>query len=226
MMDIQATGGWKAVHRGGHIGILELSEAPNNQPTTELDGLKRQVESRIRAMYAAVSRREILALPVMAAYDAYYRKFKKTYHVLLQLESIAHKGRNLPEVSPLVDACFLTEVETFVLTASHDVDKLEGRILLDTSVEGDRMVQMNGQDRELYPGDMIMRDDGGVCCSIIYGQDNRSPVSATTSKVLYVAYAPPGIGADTVSGHLRKIEEVVRMSSKAVKEEQCRVFSA
>ena len=226
MLNVETTEAWVAAHRGGSIGILELSGAVNDRASPELDGLKRQVESRIRASYSNVSRQELLALPVMAAYDRYYKRFKKTYHVQLQLESIALKGKSLPNVSPLVDACFLTEVETFVLTASHDVAKLEGRILLDVSLEGDRIVQMNGQTKELYPGDMIMRDDRGVCCSIIYGQDNRSPVSTTTSQVLYVAYAPPGVGAEAVATHLHKIEEAVRLFSPGIKEEQRKVFSA
>jgi hypothetical protein len=42
--------------------------------------------------------------------------------------------------------------------------------------------------------------------SIIYGQDNRSPVSAETTHVLYVAYAPPGVPADAVEAQLSEIE--------------------
>lgn len=38
-----------------------------------------------------------------------------------------------------------------------------------------------------------MRDTGGVCCTIFYGQDSRSPISAGTTHALYVAYAPAGI---------------------------------
>jgi len=45
--------------------------------------------------------------------------------VQLQVESIVSKGKSLPNVTPLVDANFVAEVETLVLTAGHDVAKLQ-----------------------------------------------------------------------------------------------------
>jgi DNA/RNA-binding domain of Phe-tRNA-synthetase-like protein len=65
-----------------------------------------------------------------------------------------------------------------------------------------------------------------VCCSIIYGQDDRSAISSETSHVLYVAYAPAGVPAEAVDAQLRKIEENVRLFSPAVVVEQHRVLSA
>jgi DNA/RNA-binding domain of Phe-tRNA-synthetase-like protein len=162
----------------------------------------------------------------MAAYVRYYRGFSKTYHVQLQVESIALKGKNLPDVSPLVDANFVAEVETLVLTAGHDVAKLRGVVSIDVARDGDQMTQMNGTLKPIPAGDMIMRDADGVCCSIIYGQDNRSPVSSATSHVLYVAYAPAGVPAETVDAQLRSLEENVRLFSPAAVVEQHRLLSA
>lgn len=149
----------------------------------------------------------------MLAYERYYKRFNKTYHVLLQFESIVLKGRNLPNVCPLVDANFIAEVETLVLTAGHDVAKLYGSILIDVSREGDHITQMKGASKAIRAGDMIMRDANGVCCSIIYGQDDRSPISSETSRVLYVAYAPAGVPSETVDAQLRRIEENIRLFS-------------
>ena len=42
----------------------------------------------------------------------------------LQLESIVLKAKSLPDVSPAVDANFMAEVETLILTAGHDVEML------------------------------------------------------------------------------------------------------
>jgi hypothetical protein len=60
---------------------------------------------------------------------------------------------------------------------------------------------------------MIMRDAHGICCSVIYGQDNCSLISPETSCVLYVAYAPTGISWGTVDTQLRKIEDNIRLFS-------------
>ena len=85
---------------------------------------------------------------------------------------------------------------------------------------------MNGMAKALYAGDMIMRDAGGVACCILYGQDNRSPISPATSHVLYVAYAPTGVGAAAVEAQLRAIEENVRLFCPAPTMEQRRVIAA
>jgi DNA/RNA-binding domain of Phe-tRNA-synthetase-like protein len=191
-----------------------------------LNRRKLETEARLRERYQGFARPDFLSLFVMSAYEQYYKKFQKTYHVLLQVESIVLKGKNLPDVSPLVDSNFMAEVETFVLTAGHDVAQLQGPVLIDVAREGDQMTQMNGAPKAIPAGDMIMRDANGLCCSILYGQDNRSPISSETSRVLYVAYAPAGVPADVVDAQLRKIEENVRLFSPMAIVEQHRLLQA
>jgi len=226
MLSITATDAWRKIHPGAIIGLLEISRVDNSRISTSLEERKRGTEARLREQYHDFTRKDFLALPVMAAYDRYYNRFDKTYHVLLQVESIVLKGKNLPAVSPLVDANFMAEVETLVLTAGHDVSKLQAPIIMDVSSDGDRMIQMNSSPKDIRAGDMIMKDAGGISCSIIYGQDNRSPISAETSHVLYVSYVPAGIPTENVETQLQKIEENIRLFSPAAVLEQCRVIKA
>jgi DNA/RNA-binding domain of Phe-tRNA-synthetase-like protein len=204
MVSIAATDDWRAAHPGAIIGLLELSGIDNAGTSSNLNVRKREIEARVRARYRGFARRDLLSLPVLAAYDRHYGGFNKTYHLQLQIESIILKGKNLPDVSPAVDADFMAEVETLVLTAGHDGAKLRGSIMVDVSREGDHKTQMTGQSKALRAGDMIMRDADGICCSIIYGQDERSPIAAETTRILYVAYAPDGVGAEIVEGQLRR----------------------
>lgn len=226
MVSITATHGWRAAHPGATIGLLEISAVQTGGPSADLEERKRETEARLRERYHGFGRQDFLALPVMSAYAQYYKRFNKTYHVQLQLESIVLKGKDLPEVAPLVDANFTAEVETLVLTAGHDVARLRGEICIDVSREGDQMTLMNGAPKVIYAGDMIMRDAEGICCSIIYGQDSRSPLSADSSGALYVSYAPAGVTAEAVELQLRKIEENVRVFSPAAIVEQRRLLVA
>jgi DNA/RNA-binding domain of Phe-tRNA-synthetase-like protein len=225
MLQISATGEWRAAHPGAAIGLLELSGIDTARTPARLADRKRETEALLRTRYQGFTRQAFASLPVLSAYVRYYKRFGKTYHVQLQLESIVLKGKSLPDVAPLVDANFAAEVETLVLTAGHDAAKLHGTISIDEARDGDQMTQMNGALKSLLVGDMIMRDADGICCSIIYGQD-RSPISPETSHVLYVAYAPAGVGAEAVDAQLRKIEENVRLFTPAVHVEQRRVFTA
>lgn len=220
MIIIPGSDAWKIAHPGAMIGLLELAGLENHLPCPQLNQRKRETEARLRRDYAGFSRQDFLALPVMAAYERYYKRFDKTYHVQLQVESIVLKGKNLPDVSPLVDANFTAEVSTFVLTAGHDVAWLEEPVWIDASRAGDEIMPMNGAARLIRADDMVMRDAHGVCCSILYGQDHRSPITADTRHVLYVAYAPPGVPADTVEAQLQQIEQNVRLFAPQAKVEQ------
>ena len=88
------------------------------------------------------------------------------------------------------------------------------------------MLQMSGANKDLRAGDMIMRDAEGVSCSVIYGQDGRSPIAPETSHVLYVVYAPEGVPGEQVEFHLRRVEELVFSCSPGAVREQRRLLRA
>jgi DNA/RNA-binding domain of Phe-tRNA-synthetase-like protein len=210
MLKIIASDEWKANHPGAQISLLEISGVDNSQPAPGLEKEKRAVEGRLRERYTGYSRDDFLALPVMQAYHRYYRKFGYTYHVLLQLESVVLKGKSLPNVSPLVDANFVAELETLILTAGHDVAQLELPVTIDIARKGDEITQMNGSCKEVPVGDMVMRDESGIACTILRGQDNRSLISRSTTHVLYVSYVPEGVTEEQVRAQLLALEKDVR----------------
>ena len=221
MIKVSGTAEWSAAHREAVIGLLEIAGVENMLCSPQLNQRKRETEARLRKDCAGFSRQDFLNLPVMSAYEKYYKRFDKTYHVLLQVESIVLKTKNLPDVSPLVDSNFIAEVDTFVLTAGHDVAKLDEPVVIDVSRLGDEITLMNGDTKLIRTGDMVMRDKHGVCCSILYGQDNHSPIMADTRNVLYVAYAPSGVSIEAVEDQLRKIEQNIRLfAPKAIVEQR------
>jgi len=226
MLTITATDAWKETHPGSKIGLLEISGVDNTQPALALDQEKRAIETRLREKYADFSREDFLALPVMRAYHQYYRKFGYTYHVLLQLESVALKGKSLPNVSPLVDANFAAELETLILTAGHDVALLEAPIQIDVARDEDEIIQMNGSRKGVPAEDMLMRDAQGVTCTILRGQDNRSPITKATTHVLYVSYVPARVMEEQVRVQLDGMEKYVRLFAPKCSIEQSTVIFA
>src|SRR5687768_16356370 len=120
MFQIDVSDRWHTTFPGGHDGILMVGNVDTSARATPLDQRKRAIESNLRHTFAGFSRTALLELAVLQAYRTYYKKFGKTYHVQLQLESVVHNGKSLPNVSPLVDANFAAELETLILTAGHD----------------------------------------------------------------------------------------------------------
>jgi len=176
-----------------------------------LEARKTQLTSDLRSRYASMDRAALLALPVFQAYTAYYKRFKKSYHVLLQLESLAFKGKEIPAVAALVEAMFMAELESGLLTAGHDLDRLQPPLSLDVAAGEETYTLMNGQEQTLKPGDMFIADGAGVISSIIYGPDAHTRITPATRGAVFTVYAPPGIEAAAVEAHLRLLEGAVRL---------------
>ena len=223
---IRVTDRWHTTFPGGHVGVLLVGNVDNTKRQTLLDKHKRKVEVRLREKYAGFSRAELLELETLKAYRDYYRRFGNTYHVQLQLESVVHKGKSLPNVSPLVDANFAAELETLVLTAGHDADLLTQPLTLDATQGGETFTGMNGAVKTLKPGDMMMTDAHGVICTIITGQDARTPISPSTHRALYVAYAPAGVPLEKVQAQLESIRENVLLFAPNAETELLTIYAA
>ncbi len=197
-----ASEAWHATYPGAVLGVLALGGVANPPQNPALQARKAALEQALRSRYAGQDRAALGQLPVLRAYAAYYRRFKKTYHVQLQLESVALKGRALPQAGALVEAMFMAELDDLLLTAGHDLAALARPLTLDVAAGGESYRLLRGEAQTLKAGDMFIRDGRGVISSILYGPDQRTAIAAGTHQVVFTTYAPPGIGPAAVTAHL------------------------
>ena len=210
---IEASAEWRRTFPNASVGCLHMRGVSNAERHLALDQCLLELQSELRVRYAAADRAALAGLPVVRAYQAHYRPFGQTYHVLRQLESVALKGRDA--ASPggaLVSAMFAAELSSLLLTAGHDVEALVPPLVVDCSQAGDRFVGINGQERELKPGDMLMRDGLGIISAVLNGPDQRTRLSETTTSALFVTYAPAGVSCADVQRHLQQIAANVRLT--------------
>jgi DNA/RNA-binding domain of Phe-tRNA-synthetase-like protein len=202
---------WQATYPGAVAGILALDGVVNPPQHAILEQRTVALEERLRTQFAGSTRAELRALPVLQAYDTYYRRFGQTYHVALQLESVALKGKPITRSAVLVEAMFVAELDSMLLTAGHDLAALALPIRLEIATGTERYTVMSGQEKELKAGDMYMADRQGVISSVVLGPDQRTRITATTQAALFAVYAPPGIARTAVAQHLEEIAENVRL---------------
>jgi len=215
---------WKNAYPDGHVGILAMSDVANPDVHTDLDREKNDLEADLRTLFKNPA--ELKQLQTVKAYVAYYKRFKKTYHVLQQLESVIFKGKSIPQVAALVEAMFMEELRNMVLTAGHDLDVIESPLILDASKGNETYVRINGQEQILKAGDMTIADARGVISSIIYGPDKRTRILPSTRRVLFTAYGVPGVGEKAVSQHLEGIAANVRLVAPESQVEVLKVYRA
>src|SRR5512145_1636245 len=143
---------WKITYPDAHVGVLVLHNVTNPPHHVELERRKLVLEQDLRQRYAYQDRAALTQLPVLQSYAAYYRRFKKTYHVQLQLESIAFKDKSIPSVAALVEAMFIAEIKNLLLTAGHDLDTLHVPLTLDVAQGDERYTLLRGQEQALKAG--------------------------------------------------------------------------
>jgi DNA/RNA-binding domain of Phe-tRNA-synthetase-like protein len=219
----QIADAWKAAFPEGHAGVLVVRGAANPPQHAGLDKKKSDLEAELRARFGGLDRPALLNLPALRAYDDYYRRFKKTYHIQLQLESIVFKRKSIPSVAALVEAMFMAEIEDLLLTAGHDLDVLHLPLTLDVAEGTEVYTLLRGDEQILKPGDMFIRDGEGPISSVIYGPDRRTQIRPETRNAIFTAYAPPGIAGEAVEEHLQHILRNIKIFSPGVATEKLEV---
>ena len=144
-------------------------------------------------------------------YFRYFRKFKKTFPVMMQVESFLLKGRPFPEGRYINSIAFLTELKTRCLLGTHDADRVIGDIVYYQEMEKVPFPSIHGGDAHSYPGDITGRDDEGVIISMIAGADSRTCLNEDSRHALYFAFGTPGKTPEELNGYLDQLEEYVRI---------------
>ena len=202
---------WRYAHPGASVGLIAMRGVANPASNDELNALAAALETEVRARLATADREAIRATPPLPAYAAYYKRWGQRYHVAMQLESVAQKGKALPRVAALVEAMFIAELRNLLLTAGHDLDALALPVRLSVGT-GEPFITPNGQETSVKAGDMFIADARGqVLSAIVTGPSAVARIEPGTTAALFYSYAPPGVDPTLVDTHLDEIERNVRL---------------
>lgn len=201
-----------------HVGILEVRypdaaewdiAAFEQMRDAELEAIRKEGEQYDRETWFRQD-----------PFFRYFRKFKKTYPIMMQVESFLLKGRPFPEGRYINAVAFLTELKTRGLMGTHDADRVEGDIVFYTETEKQSFPSIHGGEGHSYPGDTTGCDDGGVIISMIAGADSRTCLSENSSHVLYLAFGTPGMVREVLGEYLDQLEEYVKVLAPAAETER------
>jgi DNA/RNA-binding domain of Phe-tRNA-synthetase-like protein len=226
MSIFQISDRWKAEFPDAHAGVLIMRGAVNPEQHPGLEERKQALEEELRTRFSGQDRPALEKHPVLQAYASYYHRFKKTYHVQLQLESLLFKGKSIPSVAALVEAMFMAEMNDGLLTAGHDLDAVRPPITLDVAQGTESYTLLRGTPQKPKAGDMMIVDGEGIISNIIYGPDQRTQINPRTVNVVFTVYAPSGIQVQAIEDHLMNIQQNVQLVSPDAKVEMLKVFDA
>lgn len=144
-------------------------------------------------------------------YFRFFKKFKKTYPVALQFESVVIKKLPFPRENPVTAVPFLLELTTHVLSGTHDIDRLQGAVELYLAADKTPFSGMHGKERHTYPGDFCARDEAGIIFSAIAGTDDRTCARPESRHVFYPVFGTPELPAKEIRDAIDRLINYIRL---------------
>ena len=207
--------------RGLLFGIVEVVyPEPSEWDEAAFSALR---ERELAALFAELSDYDRKAVFGENPYYCYFKKYKKTYPVLQQLESVLLKGRPFPSGRPLNEVAFLTELRTRGLSGAHDADRVQGTVELFCPEEKLPFTGMRGEEVHTYPGDPSARDGGGIIFSMIAGADARTCLRPESRHIFYPFFATPDTTREQLLPAMELLVSYVRVLAPSARSESCLV---
>ena len=132
------------------------------------------------------------------AYERFFRSFGYECPLTKHLKRTIQSG--FPRYNLMIDTHFMAEMCAGILVAVTDYDRFEGAIRLDVAEEGEACRGLGKRAFETKAGEIVLRDEKDIVCVLCQGADEKTRVSEVTGRVLFYAYAVPGVERD----HLRE----------------------
>ncbi len=199
-----------ATSEGMRIGLLAMRGCASAVPLDAYRASEAEAVGQMQERFGGMDRKTLRTLPPVDAYAAYYKKFGQNYPLIQQLESVLRGDKGFDADTPLVSAMFAAELASMLLTAGHDLEKLNLPIRLCTAEGGEPYTSISGRETAAVGADAYICDADGILSSILRGPDQRTRITADTTDALYTIYAPAGVGTDAVLAGLDLLEKLIR----------------
>jgi len=177
---------YHARYPGLPFGLTLISNCRNPVNPPGFDDYKRALLRRMR-------KRETLAQITerINTYDRFFKLFGYECPLSKHLKRTINSG--FPRYNLMVDTHFMAEMCAGILVAVTDYDRFEEPLILDSAREGEQCRGMGGRELKTREGEIVFRDQKEIVCVLAQGADEKTRVNEETTRVLFYAYAVPGI---------------------------------
>jgi len=145
---------------------------------------------------------------------------KNRSHIESLIKSVS-KGKSIKHVNPVVDSVVLAELRNALAMGVHDLDRIQGDIVLDVADEGEEFIGIGNRTIITRPGEVVLRDQAGIWASYTQGPDAATVVDASTRNAMILGFFTPETSGETM---VMGIQETVDLLLKTVQGEAERPF--
>ena len=122
---------------------------------------------------------------------------KNRSHIESLIKSIAN-GKSIKSVNFIVDSVMIAELRNALLLGVHDVDRIEGDIILDVASGGEGFTGIGDHSVITRQNEVVLRDQIGIWASYTQGPDARTVVDAATRNIIVLGFFTP----ETTQGNM------------------------
>lgn len=185
-IDCSISPAYQARYPGVAFGLTLISDCRPLGDSTGFDQYKRGLLRKMR-------KRETLAgiTERIGIYERFFQGFGFECPLPEHLKRTVNSG--FPRYNLMVDAHFMAEMCSGILVAVTDLDRIDGRLMLDAAREGETCAGMGGRRFTMKEGEIVLRDEKDIICVLCQGADDKTKVKPDTRNVLFYSFAVPGI---------------------------------
>ena len=115
-----------------------------------------------------------------------------------------------PIVNLYIDTHILAEMCQGILMAIQDLDRFQGMWKLDLASDGETFQGVSGKMILCKEGEIVLRDDGGIVCSLFQGPDFRTKIDSSSKNIVVYVFTAPGILEEQVEKGLQLALEILQ----------------
>jgi DNA/RNA-binding domain of Phe-tRNA-synthetase-like protein len=190
--------------RFGYCLVKDLSVL---QPSDSLKEKQKETEAFIRNNSEHLLER---AKAISRFYKAQGEKNRS--HIESLIKSISN-GKSIKPVNFIVDSVMIAELRNALLLGVHDLDRIEGNIVLDASSEGESFVGIGQRTITTRQNEVVLRDHSGIWASYTQGPDARTVVDAASKNVMILGFFTPETSREVMIEGIRDaVENLLKVS--------------
>ena len=162
-----------------------------------------------RDLLRKTRRRDHLALieDRIHLYDQFFSEWRYPCPLPNHLKRTIEMG--FPIVNLYIDTHIIAEMTHGILMAIQDLDRFHGAWRLDLAREGETYQAVSGRTFFCKEGEIVLRDEEGMVCSLFQGPDFRTKVAEASENIVVYVFTAPGIAEDSVSKGLQLALEIL-----------------
>ena len=113
-------------------------------------------------------------------------------------------------VNLYIDTHIMAEMVHGILMAIQDLDRFQGLWKLDLARDGETFQGVSGKRILCQEGEIVLRDDGGIVCSLFQGPDFRTKIDSSSKNIVVYVFTAPGILEEQVEKGLQSALEILQ----------------